>query len=365
MQEQPNDHKILKGLSPSKVIIPVVIGLGVTGYMLYRDIANNDLLSHLKNPNIFWIVMAFVALLIRDGFYIYRIRHLTKKALSWVGSFYIIILWEFSSAISPSAVGGTAVAAFLLMKEGISFGKSLAYVLVSAILDNFFFISVGAIVLLLNLFNVFPNGIFYLEGVAPELTATLRYTFYVSYSVIFIYNLLMVYGLFARPEAIRWLFIRITSFKLLRRFRKAAEHQGEELMVASAELKGIKSSYWIKAILSTALIWIARYFIVNCLVAAFFTLTFGDHTLIFSRHVILWVVLIIAITPGASGIAEYAFKGFYMPFAGVMTGIIAIVWRLMTYYPYLILGAVFLPRWISRVFFETKKDQQVVAKSES
>jgi glycosyltransferase 2 family protein len=354
MEEEKQDSgQILKSLSPNHVIIPIIIGLGITIWLLYSDLSSQqDVLSQLKSPNYLWIAGAFLALLIRDGFYIYRIRELTHKALSWTGSFYTIILWEFSSAISPSAVGGTAVASFLLLKEGISFGKSLAYVLVSAILDNSFFILMGALVLIFNGLHLYPNGIFYLHGVSIEVMETLRFTFYVSYTVITLYTLLMVYGLFVKPEFIKWLFIKLTSFAFLKRFQKAAIHQGDELVIASANLKEIQLVYWFKAIVSTLIVWTARYFIVNCLIAAFFPLTFGEHTVIFSRHVVLWVVLIIAITPGGSGIAELAFKGFYTPYTGIMVTIIATLWRMITYYPYLIAGVVALPRWLKRVFFE-------------
>ncbi len=353
----PQDNKILKSLNPRNVIIPIVIGLGITAYLLYRDITANgeQILAAIQNVNYLWLMMAIVALLFRDGFYIYRIRHLSKKALTWVGSFYTIILWEFSSAISPSAVGGTAVASFILMKEGISFGKSLAYVMVSAILDNLFFLILGAVVLTLNVLEVYPNGIFHLEvveGVPDGTSEVLRYTFYTSYTVILLYNSLMMYGLFFQPAAIKWLFIKITSIGFLKRFQKGAAHQGDELVIASAQLKGIGAGYWIKGIVSTILVWTSRYFIVNCLIAAFFGLAFADHAIIFSRHVILWVVLIIAITPGAAGIAEYAFKGFFTPYALTLTGIIAILWRMITFYPYLIAGVIFLPRWVKRVFFD-------------
>lgn len=357
-QEKPQDSNVLHSLRPSRIIIPILIGLCVTVYMLYNDIVSNNLLDNFKNPAIFWIVMAIVALLVRDGFYIYRIRHLTQKNLTWTGSFYTIILWEFSSAISPTAVGGTAVAAFILLKEGISFGKSLAYVLVSAILDNMFFILVGAVVLTLNTFNFYPNSIFHLDAIGvPEGTVTiLKTAFYASYTVVFVYNGLMAYGLFVKPQAIKWIFVKVTSFAWFKRWQKAAEHQGDELIIASAQLKGVGATYWFKAIGSTIVIWSARYLIVNCLIAAFFTLNAADHGLIFSRHVILWVVLVLAVTPGAAGIAEYAFKGFYTPFAGVLTGVIAIAWRMLTFYPYLIMGAVFLPRWIARVFYEKPKE---------
>lgn len=351
MSKAEDSGKILKQIHPSRVVIPLLIGLGVTGYLIYNDLKTENLSELLSNPNWFWLGMAFLVLIFRDLFYIYRIRYLTDGQLSWKGSFYTIILWEFSSALSPSAVGGTAVASFLLLKEGISFGKSLAYVLVSAILDNMYFIVVGGLVLLVNAGGYFSSGdIFQFDNVDPGFAATLKYTFYVSYSVITAYTLLMMYGLFIKPAFIKWLFMKVTAIRWFRRWQEAAEKQGEELIISSAEIKGKGFSYWGRAIFSTMLIWTSRYFIVNCLISAFALLYLDDHVFILSRHVILWVVLLIGVTPGAAGIAEIAFEGFFFQFTGGLAGIIAALWRFVTYYPYLILGLIFLPSWIRRVF---------------
>lgn len=351
-QETASDSRVLSKINPNKIIIPIIIGLAITVWMLYRDISKADVLAQLSKPNWFWLLMALLVLIFRDAFYIYRIRYLTDKKLSWKGSFYTIILWEFSSAISPSAVGGTAIASFILLKEGISFGKSLAYVLVSAILDNLYFIVFGGIVLILNYLEAFPEGSIFNFTTQGDFAITLRYTFFVSYSVITLYTLLMVYGVFVKPEFIKWLFIKVTSFAWFRRWQGAARKQGDELLIASKELKGMKASYWIRAVVSTILIWTSRYFIVNCLISAFAIMSFSAHLFVLGRHVILWVVLLIGITPGAAGIAEVAFEQFFVQFAGDLSGIVAVLWRMVTYYPYLILGALFLPRWIKRVFYE-------------
>lgn len=349
--KEQTSNSILKKLNPTRIIIPILIGLGATVYLIYRDISKENMLESLSNPNWAWLFLAVVVLVFRDGFYIYRIRYLTDKLLSWTGSFYTIILWEFSSALSPSAVGGTAVASFLLLKEGISFGKSLAYVLVSAILDNSFFIVFGGIVLLADYLGFFPGGgLWDFEGVNAGFVATLKFAFYIGYPVITAYTLLMMYGLFIKPEFIKWLFIKITSIRWLKRWQKAATKQGDEIVIASKELKGKSLAYWAKAIISTILIWTSRYFIVNCLLAAFSDISFGEHIFILSRHVILWVILLIGITPGAAGVAELAFGAFFKPFVAGLAGIIAALWRLFTYYLYLALGAIFLFTWIPRVF---------------
>ena len=65
----------------------------------------------------------------RDIGYIIRIRVLSGGELSWLQAFRVIMLWEFTSAITPSAVGGTSVAIIYVHKEGISVGRSSAIVM--------------------------------------------------------------------------------------------------------------------------------------------------------------------------------------------------------------------------------------------
>jgi uncharacterized protein (TIRG00374 family) len=139
----------LNSISSIKVFAPILLGLGVTGYMFWSDDKLNisDVQNFFGQADWFWLLMALTMLLLRDLAYMYRIYHLCKGELSKWGSFYTILLWEFASTISPSTVGGTAVASFILAKEGIPFGKSVAYIIITAVLDNLFFIIFGGVVI--------------------------------------------------------------------------------------------------------------------------------------------------------------------------------------------------------------------------
>jgi hypothetical protein len=68
----------------------------------------------------------------------------------------------------------------------------------------------------------------------------------------------------------------------------------------------------------------------------------------------MWVIMLVSPTPGGSGIAEYFFPVFLREFiagqAGDLTTIVAFAWRFLTYYPYLIVGALILPFWLRRVY---------------
>lgn len=351
-------RKILNSLSPNKIIIPIVIGLGVIIFLLLRNdnIDLEEIAINISKAKIEWIIAAILVLLIRDLGYIYRIHHLTDGQLNKAASFFVIILWEFASAITPSVVGGTTVVVFIINKEGIAFGKSLAYVMLTAVLDNLFFVIASLSIFLFTPIEIFPE-----LSETAELASRfpLKKAFFISISLIGAYTLFMCICLFIAPKFFKRFLVQFTYIPLpfFRRMRRVVFQTGNDIIIASKILKEKTWSYWVKAVSSTVFIWIARYFMLNCLIAAFVNVEFTDHFLILARQVIMWVVMLVSPTPGSTGTAEYAFDLFFGEFFSVLglTVIIALFWRLLTYYAYLILGVAFLPRWVKRVFYKTNE----------
>jgi hypothetical protein len=242
------------------------------------------------------------------------------------------------------------VAAFIINREGIKFGKSLAYVMLTALLDNSFFILAAPLAILLSNGTVFPN-----LDAAGLFGRGLEWTFIASYTLITIYTSFFAFGLFFRPHGFKWLIVKITSWGFMRRFQHGAEEIGDEVIIASQEMKGKDFRYWANAILSTMFVWTARYFMVNCLLEAFNNeLGFADHWLVFARHVVMWVIMLISPTPGSSGTAELSFDLFFGEYIGGFGVAVALLWRLYTYYPYLFFGAFVLPRWLRKVLANPK-----------
>ena len=139
LTQDSQEKQLLDKLKPSRIVLPVIIGLSVVGFMFWRSYRPGDL-APLANAKLHWLLIMVAVLVARDWGYIYRIRHISEKVLSWRQSLDVIMIWEFASCVLPSAVGGTSAAPFLLSKEGISLGKSLAYVMVTALLDNVYYV---------------------------------------------------------------------------------------------------------------------------------------------------------------------------------------------------------------------------------
>jgi uncharacterized protein (TIRG00374 family) len=59
------------------------------------------------------------------------------------------------------------------------------------------------------------------------------------------------------------------------------------------------------------------------------------------------IIILLSPTPGGSGIAEYMFTDFLGEF--ITKGLaptLGLLWRTLSYYPYIIIGAIILPKWI-------------------
>lgn len=347
-----DNKKIFETLNPNKVWVPILIGLGIVFAMFYFDPSvTEESLKGVFDASIPWLILAIVVILFRDLGYVYRIREITQHHLTWGRAIYVIILWEFASAVTPSVVGGTAVAIFILNKEGIKLGKAIAYVMVTAILDNLFFVIGAPIILFFAKGHIFPSS----KVLETQLQDSMEAIFWLSYTLYAVYSVVMAAALFYRPRVFKWVLIKLFSIKWLRKWKHDAVEYGNQIIDASKELSGKNWKYWVPIILATIFIWSSRYLMLNALISAFVPLNLNENVIVFARQVIMWIVMMISPTPGSSGTAEFFFGQFFTEFLGNYTFVTSILWRLFSYYPYLILGAIFLPRWIRQVFFKKKK----------
>lgn len=348
---EPDTRQVFKTLNLNRMWLPMILGIGVVIYLLVRDEEFNwSSLSLIGKADWCYMILVFVAVIARDLGYIYRIRVLTHSDLSWLSSFYIIVLWEFASAVTPSIVGGTLVATFLLLKEGVNLGKSLAYVIVTSIFDNLFFIGAAS----LGFFGAYDSIFASMYTLETKLGSSLKLLFWSSYAFISCYTLIMLLAIFIQPKLFKWTLLKITSLGFLRRWQQAARRYGDEIVLASAALQGERLSYWLKVGLTTFVTWSARYLVLNLIIAAYVSLDFVDHLVIFGKQIIMWTIMLVSPTPGSSGTAEFFYKQLHGSILGGYTLITAVLWRVFTYYFYLILGAIYLPRWIRRVFSSHK-----------
>lgn len=346
-------QEVLQRFKTRRIIWPVLIGVLVLIYTLYKisqeKVSFSDLMAHTSTGNVtFWLLLGFGCMVLRDLGYIIRLFILCDGKLSFRAAFEVTLLWEFVSALSPSVVGGSPVAIWMLMKEKITVGRGTAIIFITIFLDEVFYLLMLPTVML----SVGGEEVFkpVLEDGSTWGTGALT-SFWIAYGAIFIYTVFLAFAIFIRPQGTKNVFKRLFRTKLLKRWEEKGYKMADDLEMASKEFRHKGVVYWIKAGAATIMSWTGRYLVLNCVLSAFGNLTMHEHTVAFARQAIMFVLMLVSPTPGSAGIAEKAFETLFMEFSPVgLVLALAIVWRLITYYPYVFIGIPLLPRWVSRVF---------------
>jgi len=351
---QESQYELVSRLKPGRIVIPILLGLFIVAWFIFKEIDASVLsLLDVTWKSVFWLFIAWCCMIGRDLGYMIRLRILSEKDLNWKQAFRVIMLWEFTSAISPSTVGGTAVAVVFIHKEGISVGRSTSIVLATSFLDELYFVIMLPVILL----AVGGEALFMtsLQGTGIGLLDNLVFITITGYTIILAWVIFVGYGLFIDPEKIKKTIIWFFRLPLLKRWKEAAVKAGDDIVSSSLELRKQNFSFWLKAFIATVLSWTSRYWVANAILVAFFAV--GDHFLIFARQLITWIMMIISPTPGGSGFAE-VILGRYISdtipadptVVGSLALAIAIIWRIISYYPYLIIGASMVPGWVQKNF---------------
>ncbi len=173
----------------------------------------------------------------------------------------------------------------------------------------------------------------------------IRAAFWAVWGVTVVWTALLFVAIILKPAAMSAVIRRLFSCRWLRRWQKKMDGVAADLSEVSRRLRGMGWRWWTKAAVATALSWISRFLVVNALFAAF--VPEAPQMLVLGRQAIVWLLLTVSPTPGGSGISEWLFTTYYGDLVGdrSMTLVVAVMWRILTYYIYLAAGAVVIPAW--------------------
>lgn len=342
-------EEVLASISFSKVFVPILLGLIVVGVMLWRTLDVDDFKTISWDGHLLlWMSLAVLCYVIRHLFYAWRLMVLSDYDFGLWKSVELIFIWEFASAVSPTSLGGSAVALFLLAQEKISTARTVSIVLYSVVIDTLFFItSLPLLYFLLGPLVIRPGMTSFGNFDGFGLTFLLVLIF------MFMYGGAFFYGLFINPTHIKRFLLFLSNRKVLKRFQGSLRNTAMDIVVSSKEMAKQTWSFHIKSIVSTSGAWIFRFLAINCIIIALVNTTsleFWNQLLMYGRGEVMYAVTAFSPTPGGAGIAEIVFGGFYSDFISKgLSTLAAILWRLITYYPYLIIGVIIIPNWIRKV----------------
>ncbi|MCB9081056.1 MAG: flippase-like domain-containing protein [Lewinellaceae bacterium] len=346
----PDEHQdALRSIRMSRVILPILLGVAAVAYLLWRKFDPAEFAKiNWTGHTFFWIGMSVLLLIVRHLAYASRLYLLAKGSFSWLKCIELIFIWEFSSAVSPTSIGGSAVAFFVLAQEKLSTARTATIVLYTIVLDSLFFLTNLPLLFLFFGANMIRPG---LTG-WQDLGGWGQY-FVFSYLLMFAYSSVFYYGLFINPRQLKRLLTGVTRIRFLQRFQARAAQLGEEMIVASGELKKQTWYFHLAAFTATGVAWSCRFLLLNCLIIAFVTgiaTDFWNQFALYARLETMFVIILFSPTPGGAGFVEVLFGGFLTDYVSnkTLATVISTIWRLLAYYSYLFAGVIIVPNWIRK-----------------
>lgn len=323
-----------------KNIINFLILIVITILVLYLSLRNNyiEIINTIKNMNLLLFLLAIIVFILYvfiKSIIMKIVVNNFKKDYTLKKSFRMGLETNFFHAITPFATGGQPYEIYRLNKDGIS-------VINAANISIQNFIIYQTALVLLGIFAVTYNYIFKLY---PDITL-LRNLVLIG----FIINFLVIVVLFSityfkkgNKVVINFIINILSKLKIIKN-KEEKINQFEKYLSdfndgAKILLKNKKKFIMLilLQLLSLSLLYLVPYFIIKGV-----GLNISIVNVIVTSAYVMLIGAFVPI-PGGTGGLEYGFISFYGNFiTGPKINAIMLIWRFVTYYFGMILGAIIL-----------------------
>ena len=320
----------------------VLLLIFVTILVLYFSLKDNfkEVIKQIINMDIKYLLFAFILLFmffIFKSLSMYLFCKKINKDFKFSQGFQVVLRTQFFNAVTPFATGGQPYQIYYLKKCNIDYASSTGIVL-----ENFIVYQIALV--LLGLIALFTNSIFNLFGNSNLLTKLIALGFIINTAVIVIMFLVA----FSKKMNKKLISLGINILTKL----KLVKNKEEKLKDWDNNINNFHNS--AKELLNDKKIFVGNIvfnFLALCLlytIPLFVLYAMGEFNVMNIGVVIVssaYVMLIGSFVPipGGSGGLEFGFVTFYSNFiTGSKLSALLLVWRFITYYFSMILGAIAL-----------------------
>lgn len=343
--QKPNVKKIVNRLI-------LFIGIGIICHVVFvLSTTEKHLLQYLLKLSV--IDVFTIVLLMLYPWFSYAARvfmwsGFLKEKITYAECIRVVITADLTSALSPTSVGGAPVKAALLLQKGYAPG-SVGFMLTYGVIEDIIFYTSGILLAVYFSYELVANMGFAIVDFLQH--HFLQVTVYISIIIIYIY-LLYKNLIPQRLRLMHYLPIRVKdkirsikstfmqSFRDMRVHFKMAIKHGKLRVLTSITLLFIQ--------------WMSKFTVLYVLLSAF-NIEF-DAIQIYIRQWVVYVMMLLIPTPGASGGAEASFLLIFgKSIPSEIANLTVSLWRLFTYY-FLLFSAVIFYNLITLFTYKSSSD---------
>lgn len=300
----------------------------------FISLASIIIILKYTNANVSWqmisqvdgrfLILGFILHVSSWFFYSIRLKLLTSMAghqISFRLSLKTTLASNFVASITPSSAGGEPVRIKMLADDGMSYGSATAVAVGERLMDSVFFVAALALFLM-------ASGFF--TGFGLEIGAI--------FLVILVLFLTFLWQLVVQPERIARLLEWIKKKTGNRPIVLSIEREVWLFRDAGIQLAGeILHRMPVMAAVTT-LIWMCDFLVPSALLVGMGAKP--NFLLSITAQIILAIIGLLPLTPGGSGVAELSMSYLYSMFVSpVLLVPLVVLWRLITYFFNIVVGA--------------------------
>lgn len=308
-------------------------------YFLYSEQGLYDLITSSQQINLWWIAAALLSyctsvfadvlviyLYIHDEYKQFKIRHSARS----------VLLGLFWSGITPSSTGGQPMQVYYMSKHKVDVGYSS-----SRLLNRFLVYQITMTVM--TVIAVILKFSYFQEHMDTPILSTLVTIGFVSQTFITLVFVFLAFSKNLTAKATRGIASLLCKIRLIKdkdRLKKSLEtqlakfHSGNRMIFSKPKLV-------IMAVVLTVIQLIAMFLVPYCIYRSFGLNQASPFDMVCSQAFVTLISGMIPI-PGASGAAEFSFTAlFALFFTPATIKSATLIWRIITYYLSILVGAPF------------------------
>lgn len=322
-----------------KKYLNIILIIVLTIIVLYFSLKDNyhEIMSLLLSADIRWLLFGYLLVLS----YTFLKSVITNDIINHFKSYPILktfklqIMTFFFNAITPFSTGGQPFQIYVLNKNGLKLSEGSNVIIQESIIHQFALILVGLITILLNVF-------LHVCDVNGTLFWLLSFGF-LSNIIVLTFLFILSYGKKIDKVLINFVIKLLSTFHLVKNKEKTLEKWHNSIESFNSGSKSLLASKkrFLKLVLLNSLALFCLY-IVPLLVL----FSLRDYTSFNGLEAIVIISFVSLISgyiplPGGTGGQEYLFLLFFGAYlTNPLLGSLMILWRFLTYYFPMIVGAI-------------------------
>ena len=326
----------MKHSSRTLFALSILFSLSVIA-LVFATTFTEETVAYILSFNLYFLALAILFRIFALIFWGIRIQ-----VLSWALGYRVhlphavnmVLAGLLAGTITPGQAGGEPVRIHELYRVGVKVGDATAVVITERILDGFILtlLGIGIMTMTRSIWSTF--------SVSMIILIVAAWIFLISF--LFIPFLAIRY-----PDTVKYHIMRLITWitgKLSKtrfsssRITELADGEIDNFFGSFSRFAG-PAGWWLLAGGGvTALFWITEFMVASVILMG---LGLDPYILLsFFFQIIIAIVMMIPLTPGSSGITEISTSSLYALIVPTgMLGIFVLLWRFVTFYLNIILGA--------------------------